>query len=81
MIDPQKIDEFASKLGDVIPPGAKSFKEDIENQFKQVIQKMLGKMDLVTREEFDIQTKVLERTREKIEALEKIVAELEEKQK
>ncbi len=80
MIDPKKIDELASKLNDAIPSGAKSFQEDMQQQFKQIIQKLLEKMDLVTREEFDIQAKVLARTREKIEALEKIVSELEAKQ-
>jgi len=77
MIDARKIDEIAQKLSDAIPPGAKAFQEDMQQQFKQILQTMIAKMDLVTREEFDAQTKVLARTREKIEALEKIVADLE----
>ena len=79
MIDAKKIDEIASKLNDAIPPGAKAFQEDMHNQFKQILQSMLIKMDLVTREEFDAQSKVLARTRQKIEDLEKVVAALEEK--
>lgn len=81
MIDAKTIDEIASKLNDAIPPGAKAFQEEMQQQFKQVLQSILGKMDLVTREEFDAQTKVLARTREKIEALEKIVAQLEDHQR
>ncbi|WP_444996453.1 ubiquinone biosynthesis accessory factor UbiK [Aliikangiella sp. IMCC44359] len=79
MIDAKKIDEIASKLSEAIPPGAKAFQQDIHAQFKQILQTMIAKMDLVTREEFDAQTKVLARTRQKIEDLEKIVAALEEK--
>ncbi|TQV72107.1 accessory factor UbiK family protein [Aliikangiella marina] len=79
MLDASKLDEIAQKLSDVLPPGAKAFQEDIHQQFKQILQSMIAKMDLVTREEFDAQAKVLARTREKIEALEKIVAEIEEK--
>jgi len=79
MIDARKIDEIAQKLSDAIPPGAKAFQEDMQQQFKQILQTMIAKMDLVTREEFDAQTKVLARTREKIEALEKIVADLEQR--
>ncbi|MGX5172492.1 ubiquinone biosynthesis accessory factor UbiK [Aliikangiella sp. IMCC44653] len=80
MIDPQKLDELATKLSSAIPPGAKSFQQDLHSQFKQILQSMLTKMDLVTREEFDAQTKVLARTREKIDALEKVVAEIEAQQ-
>lgn len=79
MLDAKKIDELASKLSDAIPPGAKAFQEDLHAQFKQILQSMIAKMDLVTREEFDVQTKVLARTRQKIEDLEKVVAALEEK--
>lgn len=81
MIDPNKLEEIASKFSQSIPPGAKAFQQDIEKNFKQVLQSMVSKLDLVTREEFDVQQKVLARTREKIEALEKIVIELEAKSK
>ena len=77
MIDPKKIEELASKFSENIPNGAKTFQKDIENNFKQVLQSLLGKMDLVTREEFDVQKKVLARTREKIEALEKTLETIE----
>ncbi len=77
MIDPKTIDDLANKFSEAIPPGAKAFQADLHQQFKQVIQSLLSKMDLVTREEFDAQVKVLARTREKLEALEKTVAALE----
>jgi len=77
MLDAKKIEEFAEKFNQSIPPGAKAFKEDIEKSFKQVLQSAIAKMDLVTREEFDVQKKVLAKTRAKIESLEKVVAELE----
>jgi len=79
MLDPQKIEEFANKLSQSLPSGAKAFQQDIESSFKQVLQSMIAKLDLVTREEFDVQKKVLARTRDKIEALEKIIAEMENK--
>lgn len=81
MFDPKIIEEIATKLGNAIPPGAKAMQEDIHAQFKQVLQSMLGKMDLVTREEFDVQTKVLARTRQKIEELERLIAAIEDKQR
>lgn len=80
MLDPKKIEEMANKFSQSIPSGAKAFQKDIEKSFKDVLQSIVSKMDLVTREEFDVQQKVLTRTREKIENLEKIVAELEKNQ-
>jgi len=77
MLDAKKIEEFAEKFSQSIPSGAKAFKEDIESSFKQVLQSAIAKMDLVTREEFDVQKKVLAKTREKIESLEKAIAKLE----
>ncbi|MBV1908381.1 MAG: accessory factor UbiK family protein [Kangiellaceae bacterium] len=79
MLDAKKIEEFADKFSQSIPPGAKAFQQDIEKSFKEMLQSIVAKMDLVTREEFDVQKKVLSRTREKIEQLEKIVSQLEEK--
>jgi len=79
MLDAKKIEELAGKFSQSIPPGAKAFQQDIEKNFKQMLQSLVSKMDLVTREEFDVQKKVLARTREKIEALEKALSELENK--
>lgn len=80
MLDAKKIDEIASKLSEAIPPQAKALQQDIQEQFKQILQSVVGKMDLVTREEFEVQRKVLAKTREKLEALEKAVAALESSQ-
>lgn len=77
MLNPKKIEEIAKQVADSVPPGIKSLAEDIENKTKQVVQRKLASMDFVSREEFDVQTQVLQRTRAKLEELEKKVAELE----
>jgi BMFP domain-containing protein YqiC len=72
-----RIDEIARRLLDSVPPAFRSIQQDLETNFRSVLRSSLGKLDLVTREEFDTQLKVLERTRSKLEALEKKVEELE----
>jgi BMFP domain-containing protein YqiC len=72
-----RIDEIARRLLDSVPPAFRSIQQDLETNFRSVLRSSLGKLDLVTREEFDTQLKVLERTRSKLEALEKKVQELE----
>jgi len=78
MFDPKSIDDIASRLSDAIPPGLNSFKADMEKNFRAILQSALGKMDLVTREEFEVQKGVLAKTRSKLEDLEKRVAEMEQ---
>ncbi|WP_100657604.1 ubiquinone biosynthesis accessory factor UbiK [Alteromonas flava] len=77
MLDPKKLEDIAKQISDAVPPGVKSMAEGAEARIKQVLQSQLSKLDLVTREEFDVQTQVLIRTREKLEALEARVAALE----
>lgn len=77
MLDPKKLEELARQLTNAIPPGVKNAAEEAEGKFKQVLQAQLAKLDVVTREEFDIQSQVLIRTREKLEALEARLSELE----
>lgn len=77
MLDPRKIEEMVQSLSDAIPPGLTTFQEDVEKNIRAALTATFAKLDLVTREEFDVQTQVLHRTREKLEALEKVVAELE----
>jgi hypothetical protein len=77
MMDPKVIDDLARRLSRVVPSGLREARQDIEKNFRTVLQNTLAKMDLVTREEFDVQTRLLARTREKLEALEKAMAELE----
>ena len=74
-----KLDELARKLADSVPGNIKSMGEDMERNFKSMLQSALARMDLVTREEFDVQLAVLARTREKLEALEARLAALEER--
>ena len=78
MINIQAIDELAKRLADLVPPGAREAREDITANFRDALRAGLRRLDLVTREEFDVQRCVLLRTREKVEALEAQVAELGE---
>jgi BMFP domain-containing protein YqiC len=71
------IDELARRLADSLPGGLKALREDAEQNFRAVLQAGLSRLDLVTREEFDVQAAVLRRTREKLEALEARLAALE----
>lgn len=77
MIDLKNLDDLARKLSALVPPGLKDAGADLEQNFKATLQAGLGKLDLVTREEFDVQRAVLLRTREKIDALERALTVLE----
>ena len=77
MFDPKSIDDIASRLAGAIPPGLNNLKEDLEKTFHAILQGALGKLDLVTHEEFEVQKMVLAKTRSKLEDLEKRVAEME----
>jgi BMFP domain-containing protein YqiC len=74
----QKLNELAQKLSAALPEGMGNLKQDIEQNFKAILQSALTKMDLVSRHEFDIQAGVLQRTREKLEALDRRLQELEQ---
>ncbi|MFU8895145.1 MAG: ubiquinone biosynthesis accessory factor UbiK [Gammaproteobacteria bacterium] len=78
-MDPKKpnIDELARRLADALPGGLKALRADAEQNFRAVLQAGLSRLDLVTREEFDVQAAVLRRTREKLAALEARLAALE----
>ena len=71
------IEGLAKKLADSLPGGLRTVREDLEQNFRSILRGGLQKLDLVTREEFEVQEAVLARTREKLETLEKQVAELE----
>ena len=77
MLDPKKLEEIAKNLSNAIPPGVKNMAGEAEEKMKQVLQSQLSKLDFVSREEFDVQSQVLIRTREKLEALEARLAALE----
>jgi hypothetical protein len=75
--DPRLIDDLARRLAGSVPEGVMALRRDLEQNFKGVLQSQLARLDLVTREEFDVQATVLRRTREKLAALEQRLAELE----
>ncbi|MCP5208216.1 MAG: accessory factor UbiK family protein [Hahellaceae bacterium] len=78
MLTPQQLfSAINDQIGQVLPGVAKHAQEDFHNHLKIVVASVLSKLDLVTREEFDTQVEVLRKTREKVERLEKVVAELE----
>lgn len=77
MFDPKLFEDMAKKMTESLPSGFQSLKSDFEKNFKTLLQSTFNKMDLVTREEFDVQTEVLARTRKRLEVLEQQVAELE----
>ncbi len=70
MIDPKKIEELAKQIGAVIPARVRQAADDVESKIKVVLQQKLADLDVISREEFDVQRQVLARTREKVEALE-----------
>lgn len=76
-MDPRFIDDLARKLSAAVPQSITNLRRDLEDNFKAVLQAGLSRMDLVTRQEFDVQAGVLRRTREKLEALEAQLAALE----
>ena len=77
MIDARTLDELARRVSDLIPAGVGSAGADIADNVRDALRAGLRKLDLVTREEFDVQRAVLLRTRELVESLEARVAELE----
>ncbi len=79
MINAKKIEEIAQQVSDAIPAGLKNVASDIEEKTKTVLQRKLSELDVVTREEFDVQTQVLIKTRAKLTELETKLAEIETK--
>ena len=71
------LDQLARQMAEAVPQNIKALGEDLERNFKSLLQSGIERMDLVSREEFDLQTAVLERTREKLEALEARLAQME----
>ena len=77
MIDPKKIEQIARQVHESMPKGIREFGEDVEKKIRQTLQSQLTRLDLVSREEFDVQTQVLLRTREKLALLEQRLNDLE----
>lgn len=77
VFDPKMLDDIAERFSSVIPKGISTMGADVKSKCRVILEQALSELDLVTRSEFDVQKKVLLRTREKLEALEKIVNSLE----
>jgi BMFP domain-containing protein YqiC len=73
----ETIENLAQRLADAVPEGLKTVRDDLEANFRSVLRAGMTKLDLVTREEFEVQEAVLARTREKLETLEEQVAKME----
>jgi BMFP domain-containing protein YqiC len=76
MLDAKQISELARQLAEALPPPLRAVQAEVGKSFEAVLAAQLHKLDLVTRSEFDAQARVLARTREKLEALEKRLNEL-----
>jgi BMFP domain-containing protein YqiC len=72
----EALEELSRRISSLIPGDVKYIQDDVENNIRNLLQTSLTKMNLVTREEFDVQSAVLQRTREKLEQLEKMVEQL-----
>ena len=77
MLDPKLLDDISRRVSDNLPRGVQNLHDDLQRNLRSGLESALGRLNLVTREEFEIQQAVLQRTREKLKALEARVAALE----
>jgi len=77
-LDPKTLDDLARRLSESLPPGIAALREDLERNFRAVLQSGLARLELVNRQEFDVQAGVLRRTRERLEQLERRLTALEQ---
>ena len=77
MIDLKKIEELVDGIAKVLPAGSGQLRDEVRDNVRLVLESAFTRMNLVTREEFDAQTLLLRRTREKLEELERLVAKIE----
>lgn len=80
-MDAKKIEEIAKQINESIPSGVKDFAGNLEGRIKQVLQQQLSKLDVVTREELDLQQQMLLRLRQRVEALEAQLAATSDSEK
>lgn len=81
MLDPQKLDDLVRQLSNALPPELKTMEQETRKQFKGILEATFQKLDLVSREEFDIQVKVLQKTRAKLEAIQAQLETIQNQQK
>ena len=81
MIDPKLFDDLSKRMAESMPRGIQALQDDMQRNIRTGLESVLGKLQLVTREEFEVQQAVLARTREKLKALEARVAALEAEKK
>jgi BMFP domain-containing protein YqiC len=79
-LDPKTLDDLARRLSESLPPGIAAVRDDLERNFRAVLQSGLARLELVNRQEFDVQAGVLRRTRERLEQLEQRLAALERRE-
>lgn len=79
MIDSRSLDDIAHRLAQVMPPGLKGLRAELEQNFRTILQSGLDRLDLVGREQFEVQQELLERTRAKLDRMEKRMAEMEKR--
>jgi BMFP domain-containing protein YqiC len=79
MLDPKQLDDLAQRLAVSLPKGLQTLRDDLNRNLRTSLEAGLSRLDLVTREEFDVQSAVLVRTREKVARLEAQIAELEQR--
>ena len=77
MIDNQTINQLSDKINALLPPGLQQVKADFDARLKTLLQQQLANFEMVSREEFELQARVLERTREKLEVIEARLKELD----
>jgi len=78
-MNPKTLDDLATRLAELVPSGVSDVTKDIEKNMRALLQSKLSELNLVTREEFDVQKKVLANTQQKVIELENQIAELETK--
>jgi len=71
MFDPKQFDELAKKLFNALPTSVQNLEKDVQSKFREILMDTFNRLDLVTRDEFDAQSKVLEKTRKKVDDLHK----------
>lgn len=79
MLNPNKLEELAKQIREMVPSGVRNAGDEFERRVKQLLQAKLNQLDMVSRDDFDVQAQVLLRTREKLSELEQRLSELEAK--